>query len=331
MSEGLSSVFARLAPREVHGIAAVLLPYGADGEVDWESFERHVVRTRDAGLDCAVNMDTGFGDLLSFDERCAVLDATRRALGPGVPFYAGAYAAGSGDPAEGYAKSVAEIEGRGARPVIVQCRAMHGMAAAEKADLYAKVVGATADGAVGFELSPRFAPHGEIWDAETFARLIEIPGLRGAKHSSLDRGTELARLALRDRTRPDFRVYTGNDLAIDMVAYGSDYLLGLATFSPEGFAERDRLLAAGDPDFLMQNDALQHLGNVGFRVPIPAYKHAAAQFLHIVGHMPGDGIHPDAPRRPGSERILLLDCAVRLGLVEDAEEARRERVDPFLA
>ena len=33
--------------------------------------------------------------------------------------------------------------------------------------------------------------------------------------------------------RPDFLVLTGNDLAIDMVMYGSDYLLGLSTFAPD--------------------------------------------------------------------------------------------------
>jgi 4-hydroxy-tetrahydrodipicolinate synthase len=325
----LPEVWSRLAPRRVHGIAAVLLPY-RDGAVDWEGFERHVARTREAGLDCAVNMDTGFGDLLAFQERSAVLDATRRALGVGVRFYAGAYADASSDPAPAYARSVAEIERRGATPVIVQCRAMHGMDAAGKAALYARVAGATAAGALGFELSPRFAPHGEIWDEETFARIVAIPQLLGAKHSSLERGRELARLAARDRLRPEFRVYTGNDLAIDMVAYGSDYLLGLATFAPDRFAERDRLLAAGDAGFLAANDALQHLGNVGFREPIPAYKHAAAQFLHLCGRLAGDGVHPKASRRPGSERILLFDCAVRLGLVADPERTFRERVEPFL-
>jgi dihydrodipicolinate synthase/N-acetylneuraminate lyase len=313
----------------VHGIAAVLLPY-RDGAVDWEGFERHVARTREAGLDCAVNMDTGFGDLLAFQERSAVLDATRRALGVGVRFYAGAYADASSDPAPAYARSVAEIERRGATPVIVQCRAMHGMDAAGKAALYARVAGATAAGALGFELSPRFAPHGEIWDDETFQRLLAIPELHGAKHSSLDRALELRRLAVRDRLRPSWRVYTGNDLAIDLVACGSDYLLGLASFAPERFAERDAALAAGEVAFLARDDDLQHLGNVGFREPIPAYKHAAAQFLHLTGGLASDSIHPRAPRRPGSERILLYDCARRLGLLDDPERAWRERVEPFL-
>ena len=58
---------------------------------------------------------------------------------------------------------------------------------------------------------------------------MEIPEILGIKHSSLDRLVELERLALRDVHRQDFRIYSGNDLAINMIEYGSDYLLGLAT------------------------------------------------------------------------------------------------------
>ncbi len=328
----LAAAWARLAPgRRLHGIAAALLPFTPEGAIDWASFEAHVARTRDAGLDVAVNMDTGFGDLLEPAEREAVLAATRGVLGEGVRFYAGAYAGDDPDPAAGYRRAVAAIEAHGGTPVIVQCLAMHGMDAAAKAALYGRVARETAAGALGFELSPRFAPHGEIWDDETFQRLLAIPALRGAKHSSLDRATELRRLAARDRARPDFRVYTGNDLAIDLVAWGSDYLLGLATFAPAAFAARDLALEKGELAFLQRNDALQHLGNVGFREPIPAYKHAAAIFLQLTGALPGDDIHPRAPRRPPADRVLLLDCALRLGLVDDPERIHREHVAPHLS
>ncbi|HSJ96730.1 MAG TPA: dihydrodipicolinate synthase family protein [Myxococcota bacterium] len=308
----LAAAWRRLRPRRVHGIAAALLPYTPEGRMDLAAFERHVARTRAAGLDVAVNMDTGFGDLLAPGERETVLDTTRRTLGSAAGFYAGAFALGAADPLAAYREAVAAIERRGGTPVIVQCPAMHGMTSAEKAALYAAVAGASERGALGFELSPRFAPHGEIWDDETFARLVEVPGLLGAKHSSLDRETELRRLAARDRARPEFRVYTGNDLAIDMVAYGSDYLLGLATFAPEAFAARDRALAAGDPAFLALGDALQHLGNVGFREPVPAYKHAAALYLQLTGGLASHAIHPKAPRRPDADRELLADCARRV-------------------
>jgi dihydrodipicolinate synthase/N-acetylneuraminate lyase len=326
----LAGAWARLAPRRPHGIAAVLLPYTEAGAIDWPAFEAHVARTRDAGLDVAVNMDTGFGDLLAPAERAAVLDATRSVLGAAVPFFAGAYPDGAGEKPADWHAGLEAIARRDARPVLVQSRAMHGLPTSGKVAFYAGILEAAPGGALGFELSPRFAPHGEIWDDATFEALLGLERLLGSKHSSLVRETELRRLAARDAVRPGYRVYTGNDLAIDLVASGSDYLLGLATFAPERFAERDAALAAGDAAFLERNDALQHLGNVGFREPIPAYKHAAAQFLHLTGRLPGDAIHPRAPRRPGSERILLHDCARRLGLLDDPERAWRERVEPFL-
>src|SRR4051812_48564172 len=134
----LAAAFARLAPRQVHGISATLLPYRGDGAIDWAAFAAHVARTRSAGLDVAVNMDTGFGDLLTPDERAAVLDATRETLGASVTFYAGAFSE-DGDVVAGYHRSMAAIEARGAVPVIVQHRAMHGLAAAELAALYARI------------------------------------------------------------------------------------------------------------------------------------------------------------------------------------------------
>jgi 4-hydroxy-tetrahydrodipicolinate synthase len=135
------------------------------------------------------------------------------------------------------------------------------------------------------------------------------------KHSSLDRLLELQRLEARDSHRPDFRIYTGNDLGINMIEYGSDYLLGLATFAPEKFAERDRLWHDGDARYYALSDALQHLGNVAFRAPVPAYKHSAAVFLHLCGRIPSPQTHPDNPQRPAWEVDVLRDCAVRLDLM----------------
>jgi 4-hydroxy-tetrahydrodipicolinate synthase len=326
----LGAAWQHLEARRPHGIAASLLPYTATGEIDWPAFEQHVARTHAAGLDVAVNMDTGFGDLLSPAERQAVLDATQRVLGEGSVFYAGAYPTGGARPADWHG-AVDEIVRRGARPVIVQSRAMHGMDPARKGAFYADILAAAPEGALAFELSPRFAPHGEIWDDATFDVMLGLDRLLGSKHSSLERRTELRRLAARDRARPEYRLYTGNDLAIDLVAFGSDYLLGLATFAPDRFGERDSALAAGDASFLERNDGLQHLGNVGFREPIPAYKHAAAQFLHLTGQLPGEAIHPRAARRPGSDRVLLFDCARRLDLLDDPERIWSERVEPFLS
>lgn len=89
---------------------------------------------------------------------------------------------------------------------------------------------------IGFELGTMFVPYGRIVSLDAYRALIEIPECIGAKHSSLSRQMEWDRLQLHDEVRPDFMVLTGNDLAIDMVMWGSDYLLGLSTFAPAEFA-----------------------------------------------------------------------------------------------
>jgi hypothetical protein len=143
---------------------------------------------------------------------------------------------------------------------------------------------------------------------------MDIPEIKGMKHSSLDRLLELERLAVRDAHRPDFRIYTGNDLGINMIEYGSDYLLGLAAFAPEKFAERDRCWESGDPEYYAISDALQYLGNVAFRAPVPAYKHSAAVFLNLIGRIPSDRTHPQNPQRAPWEAEIMVDCARRLSL-----------------
>ena len=139
----------------------------------------------------------------------------------------------------------------------------------------------------------------------------------GAKHSSFQRQPEWDRIAVRDEVRPDFRLMTGNDFAIDMVMWGSDYLLGLSTFAPDLFAERDRYWADGDPRFFELNDELQYLGRFAFRDPGPAYKHSAAQFLKLRGCIGSDLTHPDSPQRTPEDARVLHECAERLGVVAE--------------
>ena len=95
--------------------------------------------------------------------------------------------------------------------------------------------------------------------------------------------------------------------------YGSDYLLGLATFAPEKFAVRYHLWETGDSAYYALSDALQYLGNVAFWEPVPAYKHSAAVFLHLVGRIPSDLAHPRNSKRPLWELGRLRDYARRLG------------------
>jgi dihydrodipicolinate synthase/N-acetylneuraminate lyase len=298
--------------RKVKGIAAALLPFETDGRIAVAAFQNHLLATHRAGLMNAVNMDTGYVNYLSQSEKEGVLRWTREALGKDVPFVGGAYIEGQpGDIVGHYRKQMNGIVSHGGIPILFQTRQLRGKSAKEKAAIYQAVCQGYAQ-ALAFELGPMFAPNGEIFDEETFKRLMGIPEIKGMKHSSLDRMIEMGRLALRDAHRPDFRLYTGNDLGINMIEYGSDYLLGLATFAPEKFAERDRLWEAGDPAYYALSDALQYLGHVAFREPVPAYKHSAAVFLHLTGRIPSDQTHPKSPSRPAWECDLLRDCARRL-------------------
>jgi len=311
----LEQVIGRVRPRrKVHGIAAALLPFEANGCIAVEAFQKHLRATHEAGLTNAVNMDTGYVNYLSEAERLQVLGWTRDALDAGVNFIAGAYIENvDGELVSLYRRQMDQIVAHGGTPIIFQTARLHGKESREKIAMYRDACRGYVE-VLGFELDQTFAPNGEIFDEETVRGLLEIPEMKGLKHSSLDRIKELQRLALRDARRPDFRIYTGNDLGINMVEYGSDYLLGLATFAPDKFAERDRLWETGDPAYYALSDDLQHLGNVAFRPPVPAYKHSAAIFLKLRGEAPSDQTHPRNSVRPEWEPAILRDCAARLGL-----------------
>jgi dihydrodipicolinate synthase/N-acetylneuraminate lyase len=305
-------------------MSAVLLPFQADGSVAWDAFAAGVARTADAGLVPAVNMDTSYGPNLDPATRRCVLAVTAQALGDREPvagwrFVGGAHveAAADGRPAldlAGYKAACVEVAQAGGVPIVFPSVGLAALPEGDLAPAHAEIAGAV-DRILGFELGVQFRPDGRIWTLETYGEVLQVPGVVGAKHSSLRREPEWARLALRDSRRPDFLVLTGNDLAIDMVRWGSDYLLGLSTFAPAAFARRDRLWAAGDRRALELDDALQALGAVAFRDPVPAYRHDAALVWHRRGWAPSARVHAASPMRPAGEAQLLAALVDRLDAV----------------
>lgn len=298
--------------RTIEGISAILLPFLESGEIDWLGFEAHVARTHDAGLTPAVNMDTGFGNLLSNDDKAEVLRRTQAIVGK--QFVAGAFVkdvTGSRFDLSAYAMAMEPILALGGTPVIFQSYGLTELPDAEIAPAY-ESIGQHCERFIGFELGTMFAPFGKIYSETVYRELLEVQRCLGAKHSSLRRDQEWRRLQLRDEIRPDFKVYTGNDLAIDMVMYGSDYLLGLSTFAPEMFAQRDRYWADGDARFYELNDVLQYLGFFAFRDPVPAYKHSAAMLFKLRGWIGCDDTHPQSAKRPDSDRNVLAEWLTHL-------------------
>jgi dihydrodipicolinate synthase/N-acetylneuraminate lyase len=298
--------------RRITGMSAVLLPFRGDGAIDWAGLEAHIARTVLAGLIPAVNMDTGYVQLLTLDESERVLDLAEQVTGG--DFVAGAFVADEPGDSFDLASCVGRctsIAGRGGTPVIFPS---HGLNALDDSGWVAamEAIGAEVDRFIAFELGAMFVPYGRIPSLEAYEGLLAVDACVGAKHSSLSRRLEWDRLTLRDRVRPEFNVLTGNDLAIDMVMYGSDYLLGLSTFAPEAFAARDRLWERGDPGFHELNDLLQYLGHFSFRDPVPGYRHDAAMMFELRGWATGDATPAGALRRPDSDRVLLASILARL-------------------
>lgn len=297
--------------RQILGMSAILLPFETSGAIDWLGFRGHVERTLQAGLVPAVNMDTGYANLIDEATRVRVLEETQR-LAAGRMYVAGAFVGdrpGAAFARDAYLQQIDSIQRHGGTSVIFQSFGLTSLADAELFDAYAEL-GRHTEQFIGFELGTMFAPFGKIYSLEFYRRWITIPQCVGAKHSSLDRQLEWQRLAVRDEVRPDFRVLTGNDLAIDMVVYGSDYLLGLSTMAPDLFAKRDAMWQAGDAEFFHLNDWLQYLGNFAFRAPVPAYKHTAAQWLHLRGWIASSETHPQSPQRPDSD-VPILETLLR--------------------
>ena len=292
--------------RKITGSSAILLPFMDDHSIDWASFDAHVERTCQAGLIPAINMDTGYANLIDEATRVEVLQRTQRIAGDGgfgTGYVAGAFVADSTGAAfnlDAYAQQIGSIQSYGGIPVIFQTFGLTGQSDEDIVASYASIA-KHADQFVAFELGQMFAPFGSIYSLDVYQGLMGIKQCIGAKHSSLSRELEWQRIALRNEIRPDFKVFTGNDLAIDMVIYGSDYLLGLSTFCPDWFSTRDAMWESGDSRFYQLNDILQYLGFFAFRDPVPAYKHSAAMFLKLRNWLKTDLTHPKSSSRPATD------------------------------
>lgn len=276
-------------------------------------------RTLNAGLIPAVNMDTGFANLIDDETRVKVLSMCHE-VAAGREFIAGCFVgdtAGAKFASDRYAVAIDQVHKYSGTPIIFQSYGLTAGGDDQIVENYLQIA-QNSPRFYAFELGKMFAPFGEIYSLDVYRKLMGIPECVGAKHSSLRRQAEWDRLKLRDQLRPDFEVLTGNDLAVDMVIYGSDYLLGLSTFAPDLFARRDQFWLDGDPAFYELNDKLQYLGFFAFRNPTSAYKHSAAQFLKIRNWIANSQTHPDSPTRPDSDVEILREIAKLMDIEGDS-------------
>lgn len=308
--------------RSVEGMSAILLPIDEAGMIDWDAWAKHLQRTWDSGLTPAVNMDTGYVQLLQPSQRSEVLRRAKE-MAEGRRFVAGVFVddhAGDRLNLSRVAQGMAQVRDSGGLPILFPSHGWGGLTESQWLQHH-RQLGEDEGRFLAFELGKMFVPYGRVLSLGGFEELLGNPLCVGSKHSSLDRCSEWQRLASCDRLRPEFRLLTGNDLAIDMVFYGSDYLLGLSTMAPDLFALRDHWWQQQDGRAIALNDWLQYLGAFTFRPPVPAYRHSAAMFLHLRGWASTCEPFPGAPRRPESDREVLEKIWTSLqAFLEDSPE-----------
>ena len=164
---------------------------------------------------------------------------------------AGAYVAddaGAPFDLDAYLAAAEAIARRGGTPVIFPSYGLNALAD-DGVGRRPRALGARLDRFIGFELGPMFVPYGRIVGLDAYRGLMDdrrVHRRQALVAEPPDRNGIGSRCGT--RIRPDFHVFTGNDLAIDMVMYGSDYLLGLSTFAPEPSSpRRDRMWARRRP------------------------------------------------------------------------------------
>jgi hypothetical protein len=320
----LTLALRHLTPdRSVQGAAALPVWAGPSGTLDLGGLAARLEATFAAGLTPAVNLFAGSVDLLGLDDRIDVL-STAAGVARGRRFIAGTWPADDAAPlAVRYGRAVDVVARQGGTPLLLPIPELETLDADALAHLWRQATSGHR-GVLALEIAPAFGLPGTIHAPEALSRLLDVPSLGGLVHASLDRGTEWARIEARDVGRPDFRIYSGHERALDMVAYGSDYLLGTAGCAPEAFAARDRAWRAGEPLAFELNDVLQYLGTLMHRDPLPGARHAAVQWLHARGLVRDATPWPGTERRPDSDDVLYRTIAARLDALlatTDAPEA----------
>src|SRR5215469_677870 len=144
--------------RKVQGIAAALLPYEPDGKIAIDALAGQLISTHRAGLMNAVNMDTGYVNYLTDAEKQDVLKWTRRTLGQGVPFIAGAYIENhsAGDVVALYRQQMEAIVRFDGIPILFQTARLRGQAPKTIAQIYRDAVRGFPH-VLAFELGSMFA------------------------------------------------------------------------------------------------------------------------------------------------------------------------------
>jgi hypothetical protein len=113
-----------------------------------------------------------------------------------------------------------------------------------------------------------------------------------AKHSSLNRQLEWERSPCANRLRPDFKIYTGNDLP-SIWSYMAPTTCSPGYFALDYFALRDAIGLKATCASTSSIDVLQYSDSLPSAYPTAAYKHLRLNFCCAAGFP--DNTHPQSP------------------------------------
>ncbi len=308
----LTLALRHLTPsRRIDGAAALPVWVGPSGMLDLPGLAGRLQATFAAGLTPAVNLFGGSIERLGGEQQTDVL-ATAAGVARGRRFIAGTRPTEDAAPlAVRYGRAIDAVVRQGGTPLLLPVAELTALDGDGLGHLWRQATSGHR-GVLLIEMGPAFAAPAPLSAASDIPRLLDIGSLGGLVHASLDRGAEWARVEARDVARPDFRIYSGHERAPDMVAYGSDYLLGTAGCAPEAFAARDRAWRDGQPVGFEVNDVLQALGALLYRTPMGGARHGAIQWLQARGLVGLAAPVPGIEQRPDSDLPLYRDLGDRL-------------------
>jgi hypothetical protein len=169
-------------------MSAVLLPFTSAGDVDWAGFESLLARTVEVGITPAVNMDTGYVQLLDDATRARVLEVAAAHCGEPEPsgggFVAGAFVAddpGAPFDFDAYAGAMQQIAAHGGTPVVFPSYGLNALDDAAWVAAHEQLASGV-DRFIGFELGAMFVPYGRIYSLDAYEGLLGLGGCIGAKH-----------------------------------------------------------------------------------------------------------------------------------------------------
>ena len=161
-------------------MSAVLLPFTPDGDIDWRATEAHIARTVQAGLTPAVNMDTGYVQLLDQADKHRVLDLAADVTGGRLRRRRVRRRCRRVTlrPATATSRRMRRVADRGGTPVVFPSHGLNsldddGWVAAHAA------IGAEVDRFIGFELGAMFVPYGRIPSLDAYGAARRSPRASG--------------------------------------------------------------------------------------------------------------------------------------------------------